>query len=119
MNTDKGPTKPFSERVKSARLLRKYTQAELAVRAEQPATSIAHFESGSRKPSFDTLRRLATALDVSTDYLVGRSESPSISQSDDPLYRHASQLTGADRELAAEFLEILAARSGAAKSGTE
>lgn len=119
MLSDASPSELFAERLKAARLLRKWTQAELAARAELPPTSIAHFESGSRKPSFDTLRRLAGALDVTTDYLLGRSDDPAISQSDDPLYRHASQLTGADRKLAAEFLEILAARSGASKSDPE
>ncbi len=29
-----------------------------------PPSSIAHFETGTRKPSFDTLRRIANALTV-------------------------------------------------------
>lgn len=116
MSADPSPSELFAERLKAARLVRDWTQAELAARAELPPTSIAHFESGSRKPSFDTLRRLAAALDVTTDYLLARSDDPAISQSDDPLYRHASKLTGADRQLAAEFLEILAARSSARKT---
>ena len=36
------------------------------------ASAISHFETGTRKPSFDNLRRLADALDVTTDYLLGR-----------------------------------------------
>ena len=119
MPPDASPSELFSERLKTARLLRAWTQAELALRAELPPTSIAHFESGSRKPSFDTLRRLAASLEVSTDYLVGCSDDLSISQSDDPLYRHASKLTGADRELASEFLAILASRSSPDTSETE
>ena len=119
MSPDAKPSDLFAERIKVVRLLREWTQAELAARAGLPPTSIAHFEAGSRKPSFDNLRRLATALEVTTDYLLGRSDDPSISQSDDPLYRHASQLTGADRELAADFLELLAARSTDTKSDPE
>ena len=111
MPSELNPSESFSKRLKSARLLRDLTQAELASDSNLPPTSIAHFESGSRKPSFDTLRRLATTLDVSTDFLLGRSEDPSISQSDDPIYRHASRLTGDDRRLATEFLRILASRS--------
>ncbi len=111
MSSDAKPSDLFADRLKAARLLRGWTQADLAARAGLPPTSIAHFEAGSRKPSFDNLRRLATALEVTTDYLLGRSDDPSVSQSDDPPYRHASQLTGADRKLAADFLEILAARS--------
>ncbi len=37
-------------------------------KATYAAVIIAHFETGIRKPSFDTLRRLANALDVTTDY---------------------------------------------------
>ena len=119
MHPNAKPSQVFAERLKAARLMRELTQAELASRAGLPPTSIAHFEAGSRKPSFDTLRRLAGALDVSTDYLLGRSDDPAISQSDDPLYRHASKLTGADRELAAEFLGMLAARRGTGKGESD
>ena len=119
MISDAKPSVLFAIRLKAARVLRELTQAELALRAELPPTSIAHFEASTRKPSFDTLRRLATALDVSTDYLLGRSGDPSISQSDDPIYRHASKLTGADRKLAADFLEILASRSPNRKDDLE
>ena len=119
MPPDSSPSELFAERLKAARLMRGWTQAELAARAGLPATSIAHLEAGSRKPSFDTLRRLAGALEVSTDYLLGRSDDPSTSQSDDPLYRHASKLTGADRRLAAEFLEILATRRNKGEGESE
>lgn len=66
--TDK---KIFSERLKAARELRKVSQAELGAKANIPASSISHFEAGSRKPSFESLRRLATALEVTTDFLLG------------------------------------------------
>ena len=43
-----------------------------------PASSIAHFETGTRKPSFESLRRLAIALEITTDYLLGRVDSPDL-----------------------------------------
>ena len=76
-----------------------------------PPTSIAHFEAGARKPSFETLRRLATALDVTTDYLLGRVDEPSFAEAGDPLFRDVGKLTGRDRELAKDFLEMLAKRN--------
>ena len=109
--TRRRPSDAFPDRLRFARTMRGWTQSELATRAGLPPSSIAHFEAGSRKPSFDTLRRLATALEVTTDYLLGRVEDPALSHSADPIYRHASKLTGADRELAEEFLQMLAARS--------
>ncbi len=105
------PSDTFPERLKFARTMRGWTQSELATEAGLPPSSIAHFEAGSRKPSFDTLRRLATGLEVTTDYLLGRVDDPALSHSADPIYRHASRLTRADRELAAEFLQMLATRS--------
>src|SRR5262245_24542237 len=111
------PSDVFPERLRAARDLRRYSQGILAERAKMPPTSIAHFEAGARKPSFDTLRRLATALEVTTDYLLGRVEDPSRAEAGDPLYRDVGKLTGHDRELAKDFLKMLAERSEARKKG--
>lgn len=48
------------------------SQAQVAMWAGVPASSISHFIAGSRKPSFETLIKLADALRVSTDFLLGR-----------------------------------------------
>lgn len=94
----------FAERLRDAReRLRGLTQAQLAEKTGLPSTSISHFENpeGTRKPSFDNLRRLANALDVTTDYLLGRSnDHVSIPIAEDALYRDVQNLTDADREFA-------------------
>ena len=107
------PSEIFKERLKAARELRQMKQSELAERAKLPPSSIAHFEAGSRKPSFDTLRRLANALEVTTDYLLGRVDEPGLAEAGDPLYRDMGKLTGKDREMAKEFLEMLAKKAEA------
>lgn len=106
------PSEIFKERLRTAReTLRRWSQAELGAKAGLPPTSIAHFEGGSRKPSFDTLRKLANALEVTTDYLLGRTDDPALAEAADPLYRDVAKLSGNDRELAKDFLEMLAKRS--------
>jgi transcriptional regulator with XRE-family HTH domain len=106
------PSEMFKKRLKIVREeLRKWSQSELADRAGLPPSSIAHFESGSRKPSFDTLRRLANALEVTTDYLLGRVDTPGLAEAGDPLYRDIGKLTGRDREIAKDFLEMLAKKT--------
>ena len=110
MSNNKASEK-FQKRLKTARALRQWNQNELAEKANLPSSSIAHFEIGSRKPSFDNLRRLAIALEVTTDYLLGRVESPEMSESGDPLFRDVSQLTGNDLELAKDFIKMLAKRN--------
>ena len=107
------PSEMFMERLKAARELRELKQSELADRAKLPPSSIAHFEAGSRKPSFDTLRRLANALEVTTDFLLGRVDDPGLAEAGDPLYRDVGKLTGRDREIAKDFLEMLAKKADA------
>ena len=117
MSGEHAPSELFKERLKAARDLRKWSQSDLAAKAGMPSSSIAHFESGSRKPSFDTLRRLANTLEVTTDFLLGRVNDPCLAEAGDPLYRDIGKLTGGDRELARDFLKMLAERSQARNRG--
>lgn len=105
------PSKIFAKRLAEARELRKLSQAELATRAKLQPSAISHFETGTRKPSFDNLRRLADALSVSTDFLLGRSESISGTGSTDILYRDIERLSTGDREVATNIIANLAARN--------
>lgn len=65
----------FGERLKQARELRGLTQSELGAKARLSPIQISHFETGVRpNASADTLVKLANALSVSIDFLLGRSE---------------------------------------------
>jgi transcriptional regulator with XRE-family HTH domain len=119
MTENEAPSKAFPQRLRAARDLRKLSQGDLAGRAGLPPSSIAHFESGSRKPSFDTLRKLANALEVTTDYLLGRADDPALAEAGDPLYRDVGKLTAGDRELAKDFLKMLTERSQAKRKGED
>ena len=106
------PSEIFRERLRIIRELRDLTQAELATRANLQPSAISHFEAGTRKPSFDNLRRLTTALEVTTDYLLGRtSDLHSIGNTVDAAFRDFSRLSAADQELAKRFLADLAKRN--------
>jgi transcriptional regulator with XRE-family HTH domain len=58
-------------RLKKARKKREMTQAELSEKSGVATTSIAQFEIGSRLPSAENILKLALALKVSTDNLMG------------------------------------------------
>ena len=105
------PSTIFPDRLRAARELRQLSQAELAHRAELQPSAVSHFETGTRKPSFDNLRRIADALRVTTDYLLGRSSDPMGIGIPDRLHRNLERLTDEDREFAERFLEMLAERS--------
>lgn len=100
----------FKTRLRLAREIRELSQSDLAAKSGLPASSISHFEAGSRKPSFDNLRRLALALEVSTDFLLGRVDELHGSADADPLYRDLQNLSDADRSIAKAFVKSLAQR---------
>ena len=104
----------FPDRLKKAREQQKLTQGELAVKARLQTSAISHFETGTRKPSFDNLRRLADALDVTTDYLLGRVDRPGVLAVADRLHRHIESLSSADRILAEDIIEKMAERNKSA-----
>jgi len=64
----------FSQRLTSARKFRSLSQIDLARKTRLKQSAISQFETGRRAPSFHNLLRLANALDVTADYLMGRSD---------------------------------------------
>lgn len=108
-------TSLFRKRLKAARELRSMSQADLADRAGLPPSAISHYETGTRRPSFTNLRRLAEAMEVTTDYLIGRTKRPNgADASDDRLLRDFERLSLADRKLARELVANLARRGRSA-----
>jgi transcriptional regulator with XRE-family HTH domain len=67
----------LAERVRELRRARGWTQKELEAHAGVSYVTISHIETGiTTEISTATLGRLATTFDVTTDYLMGRSDSP-------------------------------------------
>ena len=110
MTEKKAPSDLFPERLRAARKLRGMDQVDLAAESKLPQASISHFEAGARKPSFGNLRRLAHALTVTTDYLLGRVDTPEMSIESDPLYRDMQNLSEDDRKLTQDFMKMLSQR---------
>lgn len=61
-------------RLRDARELMGYSRAELAKRTGIPAKSIEKFEYGSQEPSISRLQALATALEVSPQWIMGEGD---------------------------------------------
>lgn len=112
MDRSTHPTGAFRYRLRLARTERALSQSELAERANLQPSAVSHFESGSRKPSFDNLKNLADALRVSTDYLLGRTDMMDASSATvDQIHRHYSGLSTEYQEMADEFVEMLARKA--------
>lgn len=102
----------FPERLRSARQLRGYSQSELAEKASLQPSAVSHFETGRRAPSFENLKSLSVALDVTTDYLIGRTDEPSLTGSvAEKLFRHAGKMSHDDLDTLTNFAEMLAKKA--------
>lgn len=64
------------ERLKKLRTKKKLTQTELGKIVNVTKVSISGYENGNRSPDTDTLEKLADYFGVSTDYLLGRTDTP-------------------------------------------
>ena len=60
----------FKERLRELRIQRKLSQTELGNLVGLHYTQIGRYERGESRPSSDVLRKLATVLEVSSDYLM-------------------------------------------------
>lgn len=65
-----------TERLRSLREQRGWSQRELARRCGFGETQIGKYEAGTVDPSATNLGLLAEVFEVSTDYLLGRTDSP-------------------------------------------
>lgn len=95
MSNSRGSDEVFSARLIAAREKRGLSQTELARKAGLQPAAIGHFEKDRRKPSFANIRALAKALDITSDYLLGRTLGI---EGATTAFRGEENLTDADRE---------------------
>lgn len=89
----------ISEAIKRARKYRLLTQKELAEASGLSVSAIKFFEQGRSEPNAGSLKKMAKALDVSIDYLVGKT--------DDPLRKTADAAISMDRmKMIEELLSV-------------
>ena len=77
--------------------MRGLSQSDLAARAGLQQVAISFFETGRRSPSLGNLKRLADALEVTTDYLMGRSDFAEMPSNGAPeSFRRGKRLSSKD-----------------------
>ena len=66
------------ETLKKIRNKKGLTQAEVAAKLGITYQAYAHYETGRRQPDPEMLLKMANLFGVSTDYLLGRDETPTL-----------------------------------------
>lgn len=65
-------------RIKYLREKHNISQIDFAKKIGVSNTVLSRYESGDRKPDYDTLQVIADFFEVSTDYLLGRTDTPAL-----------------------------------------
>lgn len=67
-------------RLKELRINRNLSQLRLALDLNMNQNSISRYENGEREADYNTLIKFADYFDVSVDYLLGRTDNPSMNK---------------------------------------
>ena len=100
----------FPERLKALRLEANLTQKEIAEQFGIKQPNYQQWESGKRKPSFDTIEKFSNFFGVSADYLLGNTDNRAVEEDElaevSMLFR-ATSLDMTDEEKAIFKQELL------------
>ncbi len=95
----------LGERLKKLRKEKNMTQEELGAILGRTKFNISNYEMGRRQPDNDTLRALSDFFDVSTDYLLGKTN---LRNYPDTLAFHTTEdLTDEEIEEVRKYIEFL------------
>lgn len=64
----------IGDRIKKERIAKSITQKELSKLLDVSPSTIGMYEQNRRQPDSETLKKLANFFNVSTDYLLGRTD---------------------------------------------
>ena len=106
----------YGEKIKNLRKEKGLTQEQLADTIKIGRSALSLYETEARQPDPQTLRVFADYFNVSTDYLLGRSDDPKLDQVTDPeMLIELEEARKAMDEAADRYLKILEKHSAKRK----
>jgi len=97
------------QRIKECREQQGLSMTKLAEKTGLTISAISQFEGGERDPNLESLDKLANALEVSADYLMGREEKLS-DENIKAMFRGMQSMTEKDKEDMRHYYEFLRAK---------
>jgi transcriptional regulator with XRE-family HTH domain len=68
----------MKNRIALLRTSRHYTQDEMSSLLGISRAALSHYEKGRREPDYETLIKIADLFKVSLDYIMGRTDDPTV-----------------------------------------
>lgn len=108
--------KAIGNRIRLAREHLNYTQAKLSTEAKITPAAISQIESGDRIPSTPVLRKIASVLKVSTDFLLGNTNETKLEdlvqdENVQKFFRGYKDLSIDDQKFIQQQMELLKLKS--------
>ena len=106
----------FSKRLKYMRKLRNLSQEELGKKINSTKGTISNYENEYSTPSNEVLKDLADVLDTTTDYLLGRSDDPQLTEKQERMIDEESReildlLNKLPKDMKRHYLELFKAHT--------
>ena len=90
----------LGERIREYRISIKMTQTDFATRLGITGASVSAYENGTRLPSYEVLVKIADALGVTTDELLGRKKENRVTID-------VTNLTPRERSVVQDLIDLL------------
>lgn len=105
--------KDIGVRIRAKRGQHSISQVDLAKQVEVSQSAINQYEKGVKTPSVPVLRKIAIALDVSVDYLLGSSVENEIFINQEVIstFQDYKDLSKENKDTVADLIKILKKRS--------
>lgn len=101
----------ISDQIKNYRLSVGLTQLKLAKKTGLSPAAISQYESGTRTPTVEAIKKIAEVLEISVDVLVGSEALPSEEQKkeieDFSMFRKYKGLSEQDQQKVEEYISLL------------
>jgi len=97
----------LTKRLKLLRKEKNITQKELSDKINVSASTIGLYEQGRRTPDNETLTKIADFFEVTTDYLLGRTNQKYFSQDETIAFHAKGDLNEEDQKMVRDLIDRL------------
>ena len=100
----------FGDRLKKIRQQRGFTQEQLADKSHIARAMVARYETNRQQPTLEVVVKIADSLDISVDYLLGRTDIQSIYIHDIEVDSKHGRIASTQKDLSPEYQEQVRAK---------
>jgi transcriptional regulator with XRE-family HTH domain len=99
-------SKTMAQRLKMLREKKGYKQNFIAEKVGIKSNTLSGYESGARRPDPEILAKLGDIYEVSTDYIIGRTDDPRVKEDGEMYFFDLENVTPEEIEEAKRYIKV-------------